>query len=124
MTIEEIEILKRIEANLGLLVARVDALASTQAHAAVTQAHSRPAASSGGAPTVFPNYGRSAGMPIAGASDGDLEFYANGARRSLADPGKSRFHAKEAALLEAIEAERAKQRGEVPDTAEDGPPPF
>jgi hypothetical protein len=41
----------------------------------------------------------------------DLEYYANGARRSLADPSKSRWHDKERALLAAIEAEIARQRG-------------
>ncbi len=60
---------------------------------------------------VFPNYGRSKGAPIQGASMQDLEFYANGARRSLGDPSKSRWHDKERALLAAIEAEMARQRG-------------
>jgi hypothetical protein len=60
---------------------------------------------------VFPNYGRSKGAPIAGASMQDLEFYANGCRRSLNDPSKSRWHDKERALLAAIEAEIARQRG-------------
>jgi hypothetical protein len=41
----------------------------------------------------------------------DLEFYANGARRSLGDPSKSRWHDKERQLLEAIEAEIARQQG-------------
>jgi hypothetical protein len=65
----------------------------------------------GGGGEVFPNYGRSKGMPIAGASMQDLEFYANGSRRSLSDPGKSRFHDKERQLLAAIEGEMARQRG-------------
>jgi len=56
---------------------------------------------------VFPNYGRSKGMPVAGASVQDLEFYANGCRRSLADESKARWHDKERALLAAIEAELA-----------------
>lgn len=58
---------------------------------------------------VFPNYGRSKGAPIRGASQGDLEFYANGARRSLNDPSKARWHEKERALLAQIEAELARQ---------------
>ncbi|HZN92673.1 MAG TPA: hypothetical protein VFB81_08200, partial [Myxococcales bacterium] len=42
-----------------------------------------PARSSGGGgggplPTALPNYGRSKGAPIRGASQQDLEFYANG----------------------------------------------
>src|SRR6187455_846301 len=59
----------------------------------------------GGGGEVFPNYGRSKGGPIRGASMGDLEYYANGARRSLGDPSKSRWHDRERALLAAIEAE-------------------
>lgn len=59
----------------------------------------------------FPNYGRSKNAPIIGATEQDLEYYANGARRSLADPSKARWHDKERALLAAIEAELARQRG-------------
>ena len=59
----------------------------------------------------FPNYGRSKNAPIFGATEQDLEYYANGARRSLADPSKARWHDKERALLAAIEAELARQRG-------------
>jgi hypothetical protein len=58
---------------------------------------------------VFPPYGRSKGAPIAGATQGDLEFYANGCRRTLNDPAKSRWHDKERQLLAAIEAEMARQ---------------
>ena len=81
-----------------------------------------PAAASGGGGSfdggmVFPPYGRSKGAPIAGASRGDLEFYANGCRRTLNDPAKSRWHEKERALLAAIEAEMAKQSG-----GDDAPP--
>ena len=39
----------------------------------------------------------------------DLEYYANGARRSLADSSKARFHDKERSLLAAIE--RRKMQG-------------
>ena len=70
---------------------------------------SRDAASSGG--LVFPPYGRSKGAPIAGASVQDLEYYIAGSRRSLDDPSKSRWHDKERALLAAMEAELARQRG-------------
>lgn len=65
----------------------------------------------GGEGMTFPNYGRSKGAPIVGASMQDLEYYANGARRSLADPSKARWHDKERALLAAIEAEIARQQG-------------
>ena len=69
----------------------------------------RPAVTSGG--VCFPNYGRSKGMPIVGASMQDLEFYSSGARRSIADPEKSRWHDKERDLLAAIEAEITRQGG-------------
>jgi hypothetical protein len=59
-------------------------------------------------------------MAIRGASAQDLEFYATGARRTLADPGKARFHDKERALLTAIEAEQARQGGGIPP--EEGEP--
>jgi len=59
---------------------------------------------------VFPPYGRSKGMPIAGASLQDLEFYIAGSRRSLDDPSKSRWHDKERVLLAALEAELERQR--------------
>ncbi len=54
---------------------------------------------------VFPPYGRSKGLPVAGASAGDLQFYRSGCERTLADPEKARFHEKERALLAAIDAE-------------------
>jgi hypothetical protein len=57
----------------------------------------------------------------------DLEFYANGCRRTLADPAKARWHEKERQLLAAIEAEIARQRGEAPPEPEpdfpEPPPP-
>jgi hypothetical protein len=82
-----------------------------------------PASSAGGA--VFPPYGRSKGAPIAGASLQDLEFYAAGARRTLGDPAKSRWHEKERQLLATIEAEIARQGGAPPPRGDDdAPPPF
>jgi hypothetical protein len=68
-----------------------------------------PPPSAGG--MTFPPYGRSKGAPIAGATLQDLEYYASGARRSLADASKSRWHDKERQLLTAIEAEIARQGG-------------
>lgn len=84
-----------------------------------------PPAASGGAPAgmVFPPYGRSKGAPIAGATMQDLEFYASGSRRSLADPSKSRWHEKERQLLAAIEAEIARQGGGSPPRQDDDEPP-
>ena len=81
------------------------------AAAAPRRAASGGGGGGGGDGMVFPNYGRSKGAPIAGASMQDLEFYANGARRSLNDPSKSRWHDKERQLLSAIEAEIARQQG-------------
>ncbi len=60
---------------------------------------------------VFPNYGNLKGQSIRGAPQKDLEFYANGARRTLADPAKSRFHEQERALLAQLGAELASQTG-------------
>jgi hypothetical protein len=86
-----------------------------------------PPPSGGGDGLVFPPYGRSKGMPVAGASLQDLEYYASGCRRTLNDPGKSRWHDKERQLLAAIESELARQQGgSVPPPSfrdEDAPPP-
>lgn len=79
-----------------------------------------PPSSPGEGPTVFPPYGRSKGLPIRGASAGDLEFYATGARRTLGDPAKARFHDKERSLLVALEAEQHRQGG---GGGEEPPPP-
>ena len=64
---------------------------------------------------VFPNYGRRKGEPVAGASEEDLDYYARGCRRTLADPGKARFHDKERTLLAAIEAEMSRRGGAPAD---------
>lgn len=78
----------------------------------------------GGSDMVFPPYGRSKGLPVSGATLQDLEFYANGCRRTLGDPSKSRWHDKERVLLAAIEAEIARQRdGGEPGPSDDGIPP-
>ncbi len=98
------------------------ALASAPSRSAAAP---RPAAPDAGG-LVFPPYGRSKGMPIAGASLQDLEFYANGCRRTLGDPGKARWHDKERTLLAAIEGEIARQQGggssDMPDDAHIPPP--
>ena len=85
----------------------------------------RPPPPGGGNGMLLPNYGRSKGQPIVGASLQDLEFYANGSRRSLADPSKARFHDKEKLMLAALEAEIARQRGGSPEAppSDDVPPP-
>lgn len=85
---------------------------------------SRPAPSGGGdSGMLLPNYGRSKGQPVYGASVQDLEFYANGARRTLADQSKARWHDKERQLLAAIEAEIARQSGGDSGASDDGIPP-
>lgn len=83
-----------------------------EARAAEPRRRAPASSGPGEGPTVFPPYGRSKGAPIHGASVQDLEFYANGARRTLGDPSKARFHDKERALLAALEAELTRQRGE------------
>lgn len=95
--------------QLGELVIGAAAEAPVARAAPRTSSASYAPTSAGGLPTVFPNYGRSKGAPIEGASQGDLDFYANGARRSLADPSKERFHEKERLLLQAIEQEQQRQ---------------
>lgn len=95
--------------EVRILSLKVDGLV----HAQVTARAPQPSAA-GGAPTTLPGYGRSKGMPIAGASKQDLDFYINGCKRSLADPAKERWRAKEQALLSALEAELARQSGGAP----------
>jgi hypothetical protein len=88
-----------------------------------------PVSSGGGdGGLVFPPYGRSKGMPVAGASIQDLEFYISGSRRTLDDPAKSRWHDKERVLLAALEAELSRQQGggggsSSSDDYDDVPPP-
>jgi hypothetical protein len=65
----------------------------------------------GGSGAVFPPYGRSKGRPIHGASLSELEYYAGNARKSIADPEKARWRAKEEALLAELEAEIVRQGG-------------
>lgn len=88
-----------------------DAASSAPRRAASSAGAGGGGGGGGGDGSVFPNYGRSKGGAIYGATMQDLEYYANGARRSLADPSKSRWHDKERALLASIEAEIARQRG-------------
>lgn len=91
---------------------------------ALSSTFSSPSSAAPGEP-VFPPYGRSKGQPIHGATQQDLEFYANGSRRSLADPGKARWHEKERALLAQIEAEMTRQgfgSAEPPPPGDDDAP--
>jgi len=102
MTIDEA--VTRLEAA----VARLEAMAMA-----------KPATAGGGG-AVFPNYGKSKGLPVVGASVTDLEYYKQGAIRTLEDQSKERFHAKERGLLAAIDAELKRAHGVVSD---DGVPP-
>lgn len=98
--------LEAIALSLADLHAKVDRLLAERQSAPAPRATN---ANAGG--VTFPNYGRSKGALVAGATMQDLEYYATGARRTLADPAKSRWHDKERALLAAIEAEIARQGG-------------
>ena len=132
--VEQVRVGSAVKTGEGFTVA-FDAMvigATPMSAAPRAAAAARPAASAGRpAPAgaadgmLLPNYGRSKGMPVVGASVQDLEFYANGSRRSLSDPSKARWHDKEKQLLAAIEAEIARQRGEdpPPPSSDDGPPP-
>lgn len=114
--------------RVGTAVRTVDGFALTLGElsvgAAPVSSGSAPRPSRGPTPTVFPNYGRSKGQPIAGATPEDLNYYANGARRSIADPTKARWHESEAALLAAIEAELAKGGGAKEAPAPEPRPSF
>jgi hypothetical protein len=114
-TVEQVQVGTAVRRGEGFSVRLVE-LSIGGEGGAVRSAPARRAVSSapGEAPSVFPPYGRSRGLPIRGASAQDLDFYATGARRTLADPGKARFHDKERALLGAIEAEQARQGGGGP----------
>jgi hypothetical protein len=112
-----------IDAVAAPVASKQEALRAKLAHVVSTvdaAAAPRPAPSSGGA--VFPPFGRAKGMPIAGASMKDLEYYAAAARKSLADDSKAKWHAKEQALLDAIMDEMAAQQSPSSDVADEPPP--
>ena len=60
---------------------------------------------------MLPNYGRGKGQPIAGADAATLEYYIAGCQRTLADPEKQKFWARERTMLAALEAELMRQNG-------------
>lgn len=69
---------------------------------------SAPKASGGGAGT-FPNFGKSKGAPISGASQNDLRYYAGAAVRSIEDASKARFLDSNKAQLASYVAEMERQ---------------
>lgn len=75
--------------------------------------------SRGGAPNasgaVFPPFGRKKGQPIAGCDLENLEWYRGAIQRSVDDPQRANFREKNQAVLDAIEAEIARQGGSVPE---------
>lgn len=111
-TVEQVQVGTAVRRGDGFSVRLVElTIGGEGVVRAAAPARRAPSGAPGEPPTVFPPYGRSRGMPIRGASGQDLEFYATGARRTLADPSKARFHDKERTLLAAIEAEQARQGG-------------
>ena len=125
---EEVHIGSAVRSGSGFTLRLVELHINTGAAVEAQARRAAPIASSPGGGMAFPNYGRSKGQPVAGATMGDLEYYASGARRSLADPAKARFHDKERVLLAAIEAEITRQQGmppmdPVPGGFDDGRPP-
>ena len=123
-SVEHVQVGTAVRRGEGFSVRLFELTIGSGGEAVRTAGPARRAPSAPGEPpTVFPPYGRSKGQPIRGASAQDLEFYATGARRTLADPGKARFHEKERALLVAIEAEQARQSGggEEPPSSDDDP---
>lgn len=76
--------------------------------------------SRGGAPSatggaVFPPFGRKKGQPIVGCDLENLEWYRGAIQRSVDDPARANFREKNQAVLDAIEAEIARQGGSVPE---------
>jgi hypothetical protein len=96
--------------GFNLVLGELSIGATPDATPSPTRRSSPPGADGG---MVFPPYGRSKGLPVAGAAVSDLEFYMSGCQRTLNDPAKARWHDKERVLLAAIEAELARQRGGV-----------
>jgi len=60
---------------------------------------------------VFPNYGRRKNEPVFAPPSPDLEYYASGCRRTLADPNKARWHDKERIPARRHRERAARQRG-------------
>jgi hypothetical protein len=108
-SIEHVRVGTAVRAGDGFRLTLGDLAIGAVPDSAAARSVAASTSSDGG--MVFPPYGRSKGAPIVGASAQDLEYYANGCRRTLNDPAKSRWHEKERVLLAAIEAELARQEG-------------
>ncbi len=126
--VEEVRVGSAVRSGDGFVLRFVELRINTGSGAEASARRAAPLAAPPGGGLLLPNYGRSKGQPIAGASLQDLEYYAAGCRRTLADPGKARFHDKERVLLAAIEAEITRQKGMPPlgddgSADEFGPPP-
>lgn len=104
------DLLEEMRASFARINERLDEVQLALAGRRVAPQQQSLPVNEGELPAVFPPYGRSKGLPISGATVNDLEFYANGARRSLADPAKAKWHDKDRAMLAAIE----KEQGQVP----------
>ena len=77
---------------------------------------------SGAPPTTFPAFGRGSGKPIRDASRSDLDYYGDKARKGAAEKaGWKRDN--DVALVEAIDAEIARQSGGGQGQATFGDPP-
>lgn len=84
---------------------------------------SAPRPSQGASGAVFPNYGTAKNTAVAGASVRDLEFYRGGCLKTLADPSKANWHARDQALLAAIDDELSRHSGNAAEAYPDEPPP-
>jgi hypothetical protein len=110
-TSESVRVGTAVRAGDGFRLSLGELSIGAAADPAPARARASVAPGGGGDGMVFPPYGRSKGAPIAGASVQDLEYYISGSRRTLDDPGKSRWHDKERVLLAAMEAELARKTG-------------
>lgn len=118
-----ISYLRRYSLAAMVWIAQEDDDAESAGKAAPKRDRQDPPAgeSVGASPANFPNFGKWKGAPISGAPVEALEFHLSAARKSLADPDKAKYHAKESALIGAIEAELKRQSGAVPQKADEAP---
>ena len=89
----------------------------TASEAPRTSSHPQaPPMSSEASVVRLPNFGKWKGQTIGEVPDEALAYYSEAANRSLENPSKAQWHAKERTLLAALEAEMAKRGGasEIP----------